>query len=204
MKKALSIGIVLVVGVTTLAGYFFKAQLNPVLGLLFQWGLILLAAAGLIGIAYLFITHFRRVSQWQKGAPFSLIAMVAFLVTLVAGLALSPQHPLYRNLILNVQTPVEASLLALIAVSLLSASLRLIRARGWTPMSIAFLASAIFSLVFDLGWIWFPAGSLAALILDFLERLPLIGARGVLLGMALGGLVVGLRFLFALDRRYGE
>ena len=34
-------------------------------------------------------------------------------------------------------------------------------------------------------------------VLGFFQRLPLVGARGVLIGMALGGLLMGLRFLFS-------
>lgn len=204
MKKVLWIVITALTGVTVLAGYYFQAQLGPVLAKVFEWGLILIAAAGLIGIGVLLARHVRRVVHWEKGAFFSVVTLVAFLAALAAGFILTPQSAFYRNLILNVQVPVEASLLAILAVTLLAASLRLIRVRGWTPMSIAFLASAIFSLVLDLGWIRTPSGSLGEAILAFFTRLPVAGARGVLLGMALGGLVMGLRVLLAVDRPGGE
>lgn len=204
MKKILWIVIAALTGLTVLAGYFFLDQLGPVLALIFEWGLILLAVAGLIGIGLLASRHIHRVIHWEKGAVLSVVALAAFLVALIAGFVLTPQNELYRNLILNVQIPVEASLLAILAVTLLAASLRLIRVRGWTPMSTAFLASAVFSLILNLGWIRTPSGSLAESVLAFFTRLPLVGARGVLLGMAIGGLVVGLRYLLALDRSGGE
>ena len=204
MKKILWIVIAALTGLTVLAGYFFQTQLSPALALIFEWGLVLLAVAGLIGIGMLLTRHIRRIIYWEKGAFYSVVVLVAFLVALIAGFVLTPKSELYRNLILNVQVPVEASLLAILAVTLLVASLRIIRVRGWTPMSIAFLVSAVFSLIINLSWIRTPSGSLAEGILAFFTRLPMIGARGVLLGMAIGGLVVGLRYLLAVDRSGGE
>jgi len=130
--------------------------------------------------------------------------LAAFLFALIAGFILTPQNSFYRHLILNVQIPVEASLLAILAVMLLYAGLRLIQTRGWTPMSGAFLVSAILSLIIDLGFIQTRSGTLGAELIALLDRLPTAGARGILLGMALGGMVVGLRVLLTVDRPYGE
>ena len=55
---------------------------------------------------------------------FSIIFLIAFLIALVAGLALPPGNAFYRNLILGVQVPVEAGLLSVLAVMLLVASLK--------------------------------------------------------------------------------
>lgn len=201
--RILSAGIVLLVGLTVLAGYFFQSQLEPVLALVFEWGLVLIAAAGLIGIGYLVALHVRRLIRKEKGRVSSVVLLVAFLFSLIGGFVLTTDSPFYRDLILNVQVPVEASLLAILAVTLLYASLRLIGVRGWTPMSIAFLASAIFSLTLNLGLIRTISGTLGEQILAFFKRLPLVGARGVLLGMGLGGLLVGMRYLFSLNRTDG-
>jgi hypothetical protein len=203
VKKVFGILTVLLVGLTVLSGYFFQAQLSPVLALIFQTGLVLFSAAGLIGIGYLLVLHIRRVIRGEKRIIQSVVLLIAFLIALIVGFVLTPQSTLYRDLILNVQIPVEASLLAVLAVTLLYASLRLIRVRGWTPMSIAFLGSAVFSLVLNSGLIQVSETSLGGRILAFLERLPLVGARGILIGMALGGLVMGLRYLLSLDRPYG-
>jgi hypothetical protein len=105
---------------------------------------------------------------------------------------------------LNIQIPVEAGLLAVLGLVLFSASLRLIRTQGWTPLSISFLLSAVITLVFDSGVLPVASGSAFAQVIGFLRRLPLAGARGILIGMALGGLMVGLRVLLTLDRPYGE
>ncbi len=204
MKKIVWIVIAVVTGLIVLAGYFFQAQLGPVLSMILDWGILLAGAAGLIGVAYLFRMHLLKIIQNKKGAFYSGVVLAAFLFALIAGFILTPQNSFYRHLILNVQIPVEASLLAILAVMLLYAGLRLIQTRGWTPMSGAFLVSAILSLIIDLGFVQTRSGTLGAELIALLDRLPIAGARGILLGMALGGMVVGLRVLLTVDRPYGE
>ena len=204
MKKIVFAAIVLLVGLTVLAGYFFQSRLNPVLAKVFDWGLVLVAAAGLVGVGYLAAAHVRKILRRDKGFIYSIVLLSAFLMSMTAGFVLTSDHPFYRDLILNVQVPVEASLLAILAATLLYASLRLIRTRGWTAMSIAFLASTILSLAINLGFFWTTESSLGDQVLGFFKRLPLVGARGVLIGMALGGLLMGLRFLFSIHRPDGE
>ncbi len=204
MRKYLSPVIALLVGLVVLAGYFFQSELDLVLSLVLNGGLILVAATGLIGLGFLLWMHFRKLIFQEKGAFYSGIVLITFFFALVAGLVLTTENEFYRDLILNVQIPVEASLLGILAVTLLLTSLRLIRARGWTPLSIGFLGGAVVSLLLILGFQQGLSSPFAAELILFIKRLPLVGARGILLGMALGGLVVGLRVLFSINRPYGE
>lgn len=204
MKKILAAIILVGVGLFVLAGYFFRTPLGPILGLFIDWGILLVGVTGLIGIGYLLRTHFIRLFHLQKGAFSSSVVLIAFIFTLTAGLILTPRDPLFQDLILNVQIPVETSLLSILAVMLLYGSLRLVRTRGWTPLSVAFLFSAVFTLIFNLGYLQAGGETMASQLLLFLRRLPLAGARGILLGMALGGLIVGLRVLLNIDPPYGE
>lgn len=204
MKKTLSIVIAAGVGLLTLAGYFFQTALSPILTKIVNWGILLVGAAGLIGVGALLRSHLMKIAHREKGAVHSLVMVLALLVALIAGFLLSTESDFYRDLILNVQVPVEASLLAILAVTLLYTSIRLIRSRGWTLMSLTFLCSAILSLIMDLGFLPAAEGTFADTMLTFLQRLPIAGARGILFGMALGGLVVGLRALFSMNHASGE
>ncbi len=204
MKKILLTALTLIVGLTVLAGYFFKAELSPVLIIIMDWGILLLGVAALIGLGYLIRMHLARLFRHEKGGFYSLIALLGFVFSLAFGLVYSPHHPFFRDLILNVQLPVEASLLAILAVSLLYASLRLIRTRGWTLLSVGFLFGAVLSLILNLAFFQVEENSLLAEAIAFLRGIPMAGGRGILLGMALGGLIVGLRVLFSINRPYGE
>jgi len=204
MKKILAISILLLIGLTVLAGYFFPQALGPVLSLIIDWGILLIGTAGLIGIGYLIKTHIGRIAGREKQSFLSLVLLLAFVVTIVLGLIFSFTHPVFIDFMINVQYPVETSLLAILAVVLLTASFRLISTRGWTPMSIAFLCSAVITLGLDAGSIYLGSDGAGAAILNFLRRLPMVGARGILLGMGLGGLIVGLRVLLTIEKPYGE
>ena len=204
MKKIFPILILLLVGLTVLGGYFFPSALSPILNLIIEWGILLLGAAGLIGIYYLIKNHVVKIIQQEKQFILSIVLLIAFTGTLIMGLVLTIQDPLFIDLMVNVQIPVETSLLAILAVILMTASFRLISTRGWTPMSIAFLISAVVSLALNLGAINYVLGSDGVPIIYYLRRLPLVGARGILLGMGLGGVIVGLRVLLTIDKPYGE
>jgi len=204
VKRLFSIVLALITGLTVLAGYYFQAQMSPVLSLIMEWGIVLAGTAGLIGVGYLLRMHINKLINHKEGVFYSVVVLVVFFATLVTGIVFSPQNSFFTNLILNVQVPVEAGLLAVLAVTLLVASLRLIRVRGWTPLSIGFLSSAVITLVLNLGYLQTDSSPLAADLTAFIRRLPVVGARGILIGMALGGLIVGLRVLLTIDRPYGE
>ena len=99
--------------------------------------------------------------------------------------------------------PVEASLMGLLAVSLLYAAVRLLRRRA-DVMGVAFLITA--ALIF-LGSITLPFGDLplfGTLVRPWISQVwALGGARGILIGVGLGALLTGLRVLFGIDRPYG-
>ena len=204
MKKGLAIFVLILVGISVLGGYFFPAALSPLLNLLIDWGILLLGTAGLVGVYYLIKQHVGSIARHEKRFILSIVMLAAFSVTLILGLISSIQDPLFIDLMINVQTPVETSLLAILAVVLMTASFRLISTRGWTPMSISFLVSAVISLALNIGVVNSALGNEASAVIHYLRRLPLVGARGILLGMALGGLIVGLRVLLTIDKPYGE
>lgn len=204
MRRYLLIVLTFVVGTLLLASYAFPVSLAPVSSLLIDWGIILVAAAGLIGIGYLLWMHFSKILTRAPRAFYSLLVLLAFFFTFIAGMMLTPGDTQFRNWVLSVQVPVETGLLAVLAVTLLYTSLRLIQVRGWTPMSIGFLASTIISLLLNIGLLQFREGSPLAELVGFSRRVPMAGVRGILIGIAIGGLVVGMRTLLALDRPYGD
>lgn len=204
MKKLLPVIIASISGVVILAGYLFQDSSGGLLALFIQWAILLISFAALIGIGYLLMNHIRRVLQHKKGMFTSIILLITFVTTLVLGFVYSLKNEFFRDLILNIQQPVEVSLLALLAVILFSSSTRLIKLRGWTPLSIGFIVSAVLFLLLDLEWLKADPGTSAEKVIYLFRRLPLAGARGVLLGVALGGLIVGLRILLTMDRPFGE
>jgi hypothetical protein len=95
--------------------------------------------------------------------------------------------------------PAEASLMALLAVTLVYASIRLLRRRV-DVMSVVFLIAALVFLILIIPTPFTPLQDFA---LQGMEVLSHGGARGLLIGIALGTLLTGLRVLFGVDRPYG-
>ena len=189
-------------GVIVLVGYFIPA-LAPIQGILLNWALILAGMAAVVGVFNLILVHGTKITKREKGTVYSAILLISLFATLLFGIVLGPDHPDMRLLVNAVIVPVEASLMALLAVTLLYASIRLLRRRA-NLMSILFIATALLMLV---GSVTLPFGEIGALN-NFLRPwfqhvLALGGARGILIGVALGTLTTGMRVLFGIDRPYG-
>ncbi len=204
MKRVVPVLIAVLIGLFVLAGYVLQSLLAPVLIMFLNWGVLLVGVALLVGMGHLLVFHFSRLINDQEKPFYSLIVLSAFTLTLVGGLVLSLQDVFFRNLVLNILIPIEAGLLAILAITLVYMSLYLIRTRGWTVMSVSFLVSAIISLLLNLGYVPTQPGTRIGELVAFLRRLPIVGVRGILLGIALGGLLVGLRVILAIDRPYGD
>jgi hypothetical protein len=199
-----NVAIALFAGLIVLLGYFIPA-LAPVQNILLNWAMLLAAFAVLLGVFNLITVHGEKIRRNEKGSAYSAILLLAFLVTFFAGLFLRfwrPNQPWMQWIMNAILQPVEASLMALLTVTLIYAAIRLAR-RHPSLNSLLFLAFAMLSL---LGLATLPFGEVP--ILGILARwvnqvLVLGGARGILLGVALGTLATGLRVLSGIDRPYG-
>ncbi len=203
MKRPLSVAVAILSGLLILLGYFLPenfSALRSLQTLLLGWAALVAAAAVLVGIINLvFGVHWKRLRAAQNKDYYSPFLILAFLVTAGLGLAFGPDHPQFQQVVLSIQAPVETSLLAMLAVSLVFAAFRLFRQRrGWIGW--AFILSAVF----------FIAASSVVLLGDpalaplqvLYQLFPAAGARGLLIGIALGSLTAGLRVLFGADRPY--
>jgi len=205
MKAFLPTAVAVVIGLLVLAGYFLRPLFDPWLTLLMQWAIILAGVATLVGIVNLLYVHWNKVRTHKKGAMYSLVAIVAFLVTILAGILLSPTNPQFKLVVTSIQLPVEASLMAILAFTLAYASLRLLHQRSKNPLSISFVISAIVFLLISLGFItsFFESVPLLKDLVSGINQLPVGGTRGILIGIGLGTLATGLRIILGSDRPYG-
>jgi hypothetical protein len=129
------------------------------------------------------------------------VLVLALVITFGLGLILGPENQYMLLTMDAIIVPVEASLMAILAVTLLYASIRLLRRRV-DVMSVVFLVAAVIFLILVMPTPFGPVPGDRAL-LDFLGMFSNGGARGLLIGIALGTLLTGLRVLFGVDRPYG-
>ena len=198
--RYIAVAIAIVAGLIVLIGYFVPA-LAGVQGVLLNWAIILAGVAALVGVFNLISVHGDKVRRREKGSIYSAILLISLFASFIFGLALGPDNPNMRLLVSAVIVPVEATLMALLSVTLLYASIRLLRRRT-DLMSIVFLLTVVLMLIASAT---LPFSSpLNDLIRPWIQQvLALGGARGILIGVALGTLTTGLRVLFGADRPYG-
>ncbi len=189
-------------GLIILIGYFVPA-LADIQNIILNWAIILAGAAALVGVFNLISVHGNKIAKREKGGVYSSILLISLFATFVFGLALGPDHAAMRLLVNAVVVPVEAALMALLAVTLLYASIRLLRRRT-DLMSILFLFTAALVMAASATLPFGEIGPLNYFVRPFVQHvLALGGARGILIGVALGTLTTGLRVLFGVDRPYG-
>ena len=192
-------------GLIVLLGYFYPIQ--PLLDLrllLTNWAMIIAAMAVLIGIYNLVAVHMEKIRTRQKNAAYGSVLVLSLIIMFGYGLVYGPDDVLMRGAMDAIIVPVEASLMAILAVTLIYASIRLFRRRV-DVMSVLFLVSATIFLFLIVPTPFGPIGgdSLNRITVQFMNVLSSGGARGLLLGIALGSLLTGLRVVFGIDRPYG-
>ena len=191
-------------GVIVLLGYFFPDQLGSLRIRLLDWAVIIAGMAVLVGIYNLAAVQMEKFRSGGKGGAYGILLVISLLITFALGFILGPQNQ-YMQLTMNaIILPVEASLMAILAVTLIYATIRLLRRRA-DVMSVVFLIVAVIFLILMMPT---PFGPILGdggtrLAIDFLEMFSGGGARGLLIGIALGTLLTGLRVLFGVDRPYG-
>ena len=206
LKGLFSAVIAIATGLIMLVGYFVELPILVNLRItILNWVIILAAVALFLGLFNLLAVHTNKVRNKEKGGIYSLILIFSLLTTLILGLWLRPDHALMALIFTAIQLPVETSLMAMLVVTLTYASIRLLRRRN-NLISVIFLVTALLIL---LGTAPVPFIGYVPILSDLIrpfvaQVLAAAGARGILIGVALGSLTTGLRVLFGADRPYGS
>jgi hypothetical protein len=193
----------IITGLIVLGGYFIPA-LAPIQSILLNWAIILAGTAAIVGVFNLVLVHGNKISHREKGAVYSAILLICLLATFIFGLVLGPDSGGMQLVVNGIIVPVEATLMALLAVTLIYASVRLLRRRV-SVMSVVFLATALIMMISSATLPNSEIGILNNFLRPWFQHvLALGGARGILLGVALGTLLTSLRVLIGAERPYGE
>ena len=172
------------------------AILRPLTTTLYNWALLLSAAALLLGVVHVFGLHMQRILFGRREWALSLALVVTLMVVFVAGIAdpAGVASPVVEWIFDSVIAPIQATLFAILALFMAAAAYRFLRLgrRGGSWMLLGMLlvlviqAPAIHELLPP------TVGTSINWLLDY----PAMAAlRGAILGSALASLVVGIRFL---------
>ena len=200
--RVINVVIAIAFGGLILIGYLFP-QLAAVQTLLLNYAIIFVGAAALVGVFNILFVHADKVRRREKGSIYSAFLIIFLAATLLFGFIFPPEHKFMQLVVDAVLFPMEASLMGILTITLLYAAIRLLRHR-LDAMSIIFLLTAAL-VVFGSATLPFGDMPLIGTLLRpwITQVLALGGARGILIGVALGTLTTGLRVLFGMDRPYG-
>ena len=206
MRAPISVSIAIAFGLIVLLGYFVPIPLLTTLrDILLQWGVMLAAVALFVGVGNLIFVHWRKITRNAPGSSYSYIVIISLIASLVVAGLFGPTGYWPMWIFNNIQLPIEMSLIALLPVVLIYAVARLL-GRRVSLFSLTFVATVLIVLVgtvpvlgVDIPGLHGPLG-LRNLIAQVFAT---AGARGILLGVALGTIATGLRVLMGVDRPYG-
>lgn len=178
---------------------------------LIDWAAVITAVALLVGVFSVVGSHLGRVRKRSSDWGYSLVLIGGLAAVLVAGiffplpggsglvlpggLAEVPIRTFFRA----VYEPLAASLLALLAFFSLSAALRALR-RGSAEAMVIIVVAALVLLAQLPPVATLPGVGVAAQWLN--DYVALAGARGLLVGAAIGAFVAGVRVLLGFDTPY--
>jgi hypothetical protein len=196
------------VGLIVLLGYFVDtAIILDIRQMLMQWGVLLAAAAIFMGLFNLLLVHWNKLNDQTPGWPYSAVLIFFFLVTLFLGLIFGPDFEVILLLFNYVQLPIEAGLMALLAVSLVVAGFKMMSHRK-NLFSMVFILTAILVLIGNSPLLMGSDAVIAQLLGNVRAWVAQVwsagGARGILLGVALGAVATGIRVLMGAERPYGD
>ena len=201
LKRMLPTAIAIAVGIFVLITVFTSIPLLDAIGEYFISMAIVIAAFALfLGLINVVRVHARKIREPGSARLYSFVLLLAMLIVLAVGLPLGPSQPTIQWIFENVQAPIQASLSALLVFFMVTAAYRLFRVRS--------LESALMLLVALLVLVGQVTVGLVPVLpdlRDWILNVPaMAGMRGILLGVALGALLTGIRLLLGVERPYSD
>lgn len=206
LRSTLPTAVAIAVGLFVLLALFTPYPAFQDIGTYFIDTAVIIAAFALfLGVLNVLRVHARQI-RTGPARLYSFVLLISMLVVLLFGLPPLPDTPSGPNqgvvawLFENVHLPVQASLSAILVFFVIRAGVRLVSKRS--------LESFVMLIVALLVLVGQAAVGLSPLLVDIrdwiLDVPAMAGVRGILLGVALGALLTGVRLLLGVERPYGD
>ncbi len=180
---------------------------------IFEWGLILAAAAFVLGLINLLQVNLPKVLNLEEEWGYKAVMLVGLVVTLVVGFVGGPDRldtgQAYKWVFDFVFVPLNATMFALLAFYIASAAFRAFRARN--VEATVLLTAAIIVMIgrvpiidqmTDAEWALYLNRRLGQFV-NWLMEVPNTAARrAIFIGAALGAVATGLRIILGIERSH--
>lgn len=205
MKKIIVVIISSLSGLLLILGLFFPGTILDRIRLyILDWAMIVGAIAMAIAIINLLSVHWNKVFTNEKRDFASPFFIVGFVTVILVGILLGPNNQFFVDLTSTTIITVEASLFAVLALTLSLASFRFFTKKQ-NLLAIVFGISTIIFLLLFSGILSLGENiPLIKALNNALNSLPIAGSTGILIGISLGAILTSLRIIFGFDRPYGR
>lgn len=200
MQRNIPLTICLVAGLMMIVQFFIPHPISTgVYSITTNWVRLISAFALVLGAGSLIIHHVIRLQRRQKGWPYSIVTLagLAIMTVICLGWGLKAGKPgdvVYRN----IQVPLGASMFAVLAFYMASASYRAFRARNKEATILLVAAFLVMLGSVPIGTaIW----NKIPIISEWILTVPNMAAkRGIFFGIALGSIATALKIILGIER----
>lgn len=215
MKREVPLILTAVVGIAFVVQFFVPHYpLGFLTDMFSDWFSIIAACAIWLGALNLIKVSLNKVYKKEKDWFFAIIIIISFFVIVIAGFFFSGgrrfQEPgtSFDWLYLNIYTPLMATMFALLAFYVASASYRAFRARNAQATVLLLAAFVVMLGRTPFGnWLsdtlFLPAGwgisDLSNIVMNIFN---VAGQRAIMIGIALGLISTALRIILGIERTY--
>ena len=199
VKRSVATAIAISVGLFVLLDFFVQNAFIGLVKFVFvRWAIIVAAFAMVLGFFNVLIVHLSKILRFKQGWFYSIFLVLTMMVVLIMGLIEGLQGSLTNRIFQYVLFPLQATIFSLLAFFVASAAYRAFRLRSWESALLV-----ITGVIVLLGQV--PLWGALTTFKEWILGVPsMAGARGILLGVALGTVSTGLRVLLGIDRPYSE
>ena len=181
-----------------LASFFIEQPLVKDLGAeLFRWAECMFAALLFFAVADSAVLQIRKPGDKLGMRMVRILGFAAFLVVLMLGLIHGHESPAFNNSVYIIQQTFESALAGIICISLILALNRL-PGQSFSAMKAAFfIGLIIFLAIYGRVPQMLNMSDSLAPVIEWLDCIPGGCIAGLLIGIALGGAVTGIRFILS-------
>lgn len=167
--------------------------------LLLQWTMIIAVFAFILAFLHLIRVNLARIKPNKHQGLMGILTVVSALTTLGIVYTQGPEG-VYSQFLLNaLLIPGEAALMGLLSITLLLAGIRMAQVRPLGEVAV-FVIVVVIMLIGTI-----PVLGLLGSVALWIQKVPaMAGLRGLVLGVALGVILAGLRFFAGVDRPQSE
>jgi len=208
MRSTVPLVLTFLVGLFMVGEYFIPHWgYHVITQLLLEWGLILAAAAFLLGLFNLIQVNLPKVLNREEDWGYKLVMLISLAGTLVVGFwgntgRLNPGEA-YKWLFDFVFVPLNATMFALLAFYIASAAFRAFRARNLEATVLLVAAIIVMIARVPLGESLPLVGEKLPQFMNWIMDVPNIAARrAIFIGAALGAVSTGLRVILGIERSH--